>query len=404
MSGIDNSPIAAAHDAETFRAALRAWLADAIPADWKARIVARGDEGYLDVQREWYATLTGAELATAHWPRAWGGAGLSLDMQVILYEELARADAPFADLYTISLFHMPATLFAHGTEAQRQRYLEGARIGGDVWCQGFSEPGAGSDLASLRTRAERRTTPDGRDVYVVNGQKVWSSYGHHADYALLLARTNPEAARPHDGISFLILDLKSPGVTIRPIHQITGEADFNEMFLDDVEVPVENLIGAENRGWSIAQSTLTTERGLLIFESSERLVHAFARDAQLGRDSWAQDPAKAQAFAAFYPRIRALRHLVAALLAELAADPHGGGALSTYIKLYWATLLQDYTGFLAEAEGLEAALQTAPLGCAGPCTGARAYDFLRSFSWTISGGSNEVMRNIIAERLLGLPR
>lgn len=386
-------------DIEHFRAALRSWLSGSIPRDWRNRVQAQGEAGYLETQREWYAALSGVGLATAHWPTAWGGCDLPLSHQIVFYEELTRADAPVTDLFTISIYHMAATLFAYGTEAQCQRYLEGARSGGVVWCQGFSEPGAGSDLASLRTRAEKRG-----DKYVINGQKIWSSYGKWADYCLLLARTDPDAPRKHDGISYFIVDMKSPGITPRPIPMITGEAEFCEIFFDDVEVPAENLIGRENQGWMIAQSTLTTERGLLVFDCSERLSRAYIKDAAAGRDTWLNDPVKAQAFAAFYPRIRALSHLVAKLLEELAADPHGGGDLSTYIKLHWAVLLQDYTGFMAGVNGLSGLVETGSLRGAGHTSGEHFYDFLWSYSWTIAGGSNEIMRNIISERLLGLPR
>lgn len=386
-------------DLDRFRTALRAWLPGAIPRGWRERVRDEGERGYLDTQREWYQALSSAGLASAHWPSAWGGCDLPLGHQIAYYEEMLAADAPMTDLYSISLYHMAATLFAHGTDSQRELYLEGARSGGVVWCQGFSEPGAGSDLASLRTRAVRKG-----DVYVVNGQKIWSSYGRWADYCLLLARTDPEAKRKHDGISFLIVDMKSPGITVRPIRQISGDAEFCEIFFDDVEIPAENLVGQENAGWQIAQSTLTTERGLLSYEYVERLAHAYEEDARAGRDSWLRDPLKAHDFAGFYPRITALRHMVSKLLDVLAVEPHGGNDLATYIKLYWATLLQDYTGFLARVGGVSGLIETAPLRGAGPTTGMHYYDFLWSFSWTIAGGTNEIMRNVISERLLGMPR
>jgi alkylation response protein AidB-like acyl-CoA dehydrogenase len=386
-------------DVEAFRIALRAWLPGAIPPNWRHTVQEGKEEGYLGTQRAWYAALTEAGLATAHWPSAWGGADLSLACQIAFYEECARAGAPMIDLNLISLYHMPATLFAYGTDAQRARYLDGARERGVVWCQGFSEPGAGSDLASLRTRAERRG-----DKYIINGQKIWSSYGLWADHCLLLARTDPLAKRKHDGISFFIVNMKSPGVTVRPIRQITGEAEFCEIFFDDVEIPAEDLIGAENAGWQIAQSTLTTERGLLIFEHSERMTHAYARDAGEGAETWLKNPVNARAFAAFYPRIRALNAMVARLLEILGSDPHGGGDMATYIKLYWATLLHDYTAFMTSVQGLTGQIEIGNLRGAGHTSGAHYYDFLWSYSWTISGGTNEIMRNVISERLLGLPR
>lgn len=393
------TPLDHVDDIACFREALRAWLPGAIPHDWRRRVQASVEHGYLETQREWYRALTVAGLATAHWPSAWGGADLPLSHQIVLYEEFAQADAPVTDLYLISLYHMAATLFAHGTDTQRSAYLEGARTGGVVWCQGFSEPGAGSDLAALRTRAERQG-----DHYVINGQKIWSSYALWADYCLLLARTDPAPKRKHDGISFIIVDMRSPGLTVRPIRQMTGEAEFCELFFDDVRVPVENLVGAEGAGWTIAQSTLTTERGLLIFENSERLTHAYARDAAQGRGGWLEDPVLASRFAGFYPRIRALNHLVAQLLDVLAVEPHGGGDLATYIKLYWATLLQDYTGFMTSVQGIAGLVETPSLRGAGHTSGAHFYDFMWSYSWTIAGGTNEIMRNVIAERLLGLPR
>lgn len=394
-----DGPLACRHDINAFRAALRDWLPGAIPGNWRERVQTGGEEGYLATQREWFGALSAAGLGTAHWPAAWGGSDLPLSHQIVYFEELARANAPITDLHCISLYHMPATLFAHGTQAQRERYLEGARMGGEVWCQGFSEPGAGSDLASLRTRATRQG-----DKYIVNGQKIWSSYGLWADYCLLLCRTDPEAKSKHGGISFLIVDMKSPGLTVRPIRQMTGEAEFCELFFDDVEVPAENLVGEENAGWQIAQSTLTTERGLLTFELAERLKHAYARDAAVGRDTWMRDPIKAHGFASFAPRLRALNLMVGELLDALALDPHGGGDLATYIKLYWGTLLQDYYDFMARVDGLDGQALTPPTRGAGHSTGAHFYDFLWSYSWTIAGGSNEVMRNVIAERFLGLPK
>lgn len=399
MSAQVNSPLVVADDLDAFRLAIREWLPLAIPHNWQDRIRNGGEAAYIEVQREWYKSLSDAGLATAHWQAAWGGADLSLDAQIVFYSELARGNAPVAAMYVVSLYHMPATLFAYGTPEQRDRYLEGARTGGVVWCQGFSEPDSGSDLASLKTRAERRG-----DKYIVNGQKIWSSGGQNSDYCLLLARTDSSAARKQDGISYFICDLRAPGITIRPIAQPTTESEFNEIFFDDVEIPMENLIGAEGQGWQIAQTTLTTERGLLIFECVERLAQAYVRDAAIGRETWLSDPAVAREFATFYPRIRAIQALVAQLLAELREDPHGGGVTATYVKLYWGPLLQDYNLFRARAQGLAAQVFVEPQRCAGHNSGDAFIDFMWSYGWTIAGGSNEVMRNLISERFLGLPK
>ncbi|MDF8334965.1 acyl-CoA dehydrogenase family protein [Novosphingobium cyanobacteriorum] len=399
MTAPIDSPLAAAGDLDAFRRALRGWLPKAIPHDWQERIRQGGEPAYVDVQREWYRALADAGLATAHWPSAWGGADLSLDAQIVFYSELARADAPMAVMYVVALYHMPATMFAYGTPQQRDRYLEGVRTGGVVWCQGFSEPGSGSDLASLKTRAERRG-----DKYIVNGQKIWSSGGQNSDFCLLLARTDSSSARKQDGISYFICDLRTPGITVRPISQPTTESEFNEIFFDDVEIPAENLIGAEGQGWQIAQTTLTTERGLLIFECVERLAQAYIRDAAAGQDTWLADPIVAHEFATFYPRIRGIQAMVAQLLSELRDDPHGGGVMATYVKLYWGPLLQDYTLFLTRAQGLAAQVFVEPQRCAGHNSGDAFVDFMWSYGWTIAGGSNEVMRNIISERFLGLPK
>ncbi|MDE2042095.1 MAG: acyl-CoA dehydrogenase family protein, partial [Alphaproteobacteria bacterium] len=376
---MSTSPLAHAHDMDAFRAALRDWFPRVIPANWRDTIRMQGESGYAQVQADWYRALADAGLATAHWPAGWGGADLPLAAQIVYYEEMIRADAPLLPLHQISLYHMPATLFAHGTAAQRARYLDGARLHGDIWCQGFSEPGAGSDLASLRTSAVRDD-----DHYVLNGQKTWSTNGAYARYCLLLARTDTQAPRKQAGISCFVVDLKeTPGVTVRPIRQITGEADFAEIFFDDARIRCENLIGAENDGWQIAQSTLTSERGLLIFEHTERLAAAYWRDAKAGKDKWLRDPAHAREFACFFPRVRSVQLMARALLEELAKDPHGGFETATFLKLAWAPLLQEYTGFVARMGGLEAQQMREPLRCGGHTSGDAMTDFMASYGWTV---------------------
>ncbi|HEY6868726.1 MAG TPA: acyl-CoA dehydrogenase family protein, partial [Novosphingobium sp.] len=288
----------------------------------------------------------------------------------------------------------------HGTQAQKDKYLGGITHGTDIWVQGFSEPGAGSDLASLRTSAVR----DG-DHYVINGQKIWSSGGMHARYCLLLARTNPHAKRKHDGISYFIMDMQSPGIEVRPIRQITGEAEFAEMFLDDVRIPAENLIGAENDGWNIAQSTLSTERGLLIFGEVERLTRSFELDRREARDTWMRDVQFRREYAAFYAELQTVRLMIRKLLIELEANPDKvSPTLPIYIKLTWGPFLQRYAEFLVRAEGLESLKWQPAIPGTGHSSRMRMQDFLKSYGWTIAGGSNEIMRNIVAERILGLPR
>lgn len=401
-------PLDHLHDEAAFRAALRQWLAAVLPGDWKGKLVAAPEADYVAFQHWWFDQLRRVGLATPHWPRAWGGEELSLRNAVILNEELARADAPRPDMFTISLFHLPATLFAHGTAEQRDRYLTGVRDHGEVWCQGFSEPGAGSDLASLRTKAEKRETADGRTVYVVNGQKVWSSYGMYARYCLLLARTNPQAPKKQAGISYFILDMDSPGVTRRPIPQINGGAEFCELFLDDVEIPAENLIGAENDGWRIAQSTLSAERGLIIVDLAARLqfgMDMVLADAGAGKVAWWPDIAHRRAYMRLYARLLAVRAIIDRMMAEVIADPHmGNSPLPSYVKLLYSELLHDHWAFMLARGGFEAQVAMPRMtGDSNQTTDS--YDaYLWSYAWTISGGTNEVLKNVLAERVLGLPR
>jgi alkylation response protein AidB-like acyl-CoA dehydrogenase len=281
--------------------------------------------------------------------------------------------------------------------------LKGVTQRGEIWCQGFSEPNAGSDLASLRTRAERRG-----DVYVVNGQKVWSSFAAHADHCLLLARTDPNAPKKQAGISYFILDMRSPGVTVRRIKQMTGQSEFCELFLDNVEIPAENLIGAENAGWMIAQSTLSAERGLIIFDLAERMHDAFTREiaaARAAKPAWWGDDALRRTFVAQYGDLQALRLLIQRMLRELEENAEtGASSFPSLIKIQWSELLRRHTDFWLTAGGLEAQKYAPPLTGGGHVTGNRLQDFMWSYSWTIAGGANEIIKTLIAERVLGMPR
>ncbi|MDE8344628.1 MAG: acyl-CoA dehydrogenase family protein [Acidocella sp.] len=394
-------PLGHVGDIIAFRAAVAGWLNATVPPDWRQNLTGASEETYLKFQNWWFDQLKSVGLATPHWPKSWGGAGLPLSHQVVMIEELARIGGPMAEMFVVSLFHMPATLFANGSPAQCDRYLTGVRDRGEIWCQGFSEPGAGSDLSALRTRAERKG-----DVYVVNGQKVWSSFGMHADFCLLLARTNPQAPKKNAGISYFILDMRAAGVTVRPIRQITGRAEFTEIFLDNVEIPVENLIGAENAGWQIAQSTLAAERGLLIFEHAERMTHALRRDYQALTEQHGkplEDAGLRREFTKRYAELTAVRLLIKQMI-EQGEHGQDSGLLAAVIKLYWAQLLQNYTSLMARMRGLDAQ-RAMPLSLGtGHNSGDYLSDFLQSYGWTIAGGTNEIMRTLIAERILGLPR
>ena len=387
-------------DEAAFRQEMREWLAEKQPKDWRKKWQSvRNGELKAEIVK-WLEERRKVGLGTPHWPKEWGGPGLPFAYQIMVYEELSRADAPELEMFIISLFHTPATLFEHGTQEQKDKYLNGITHGHDIWCQGFSEPGAGSDLASLRTSARLEG-----DHYVINGQKIWSSGAKHADYCLLLARTDPNGKRKHDGISYFILDMKSPGVEVRTINQITGEAHFAEIFMDDVKIPIANLIGAEGNGWHIAQSTLSTERGLLIFGEVERLARSFELDGRDARNSWMRDVQFRREYAALYGELQTVRLMIRKLLIELEANPDKASpTLPTYIKLTWGPFLQRYTEFLLRAEGLETQTWQPAIPGTGHSSRLRFNDFLHSYGWTIAGGSNEIMRNIISERILGLPR
>ena len=397
------APLQYRADFSAFRSEVRAWLEAVVPEGWFARSAGAPEADYLAFQRWWLTELQKVGLATPHWPKDWGGEDLSLRHQVIVSEEMVRARAPSPDLYVVSLYHLPATLFAHGAPAQRERYLKGVTERGEIWCQGFSEPNAGSDLASLRTRAERRG-----DVYVVNGQKVWSSFAAHADHCLLLARTDPGAVKKQAGISYFLMDMKSPGLTVRRIKQMTGESEFCELFLDNVEIPAENLIGPENSGWMIAQSTLSAERGLIIFDLAERMHDAFRREVaavRAAKPAWWADQEFRRQFVAHYGELQGLRQLIRRMLAELDENAEtGASSLPSIIKVKWSELLRRHTDLWLAVGGLRAQSYSAPLTGGGHVTGNRMQDFMRSYAWTIAGGANEIIKTLIAERVLGLPR
>jgi alkylation response protein AidB-like acyl-CoA dehydrogenase len=384
---------------DEFRAALRAWLEATVPADWSERMALANEQEYIAFQKWWLDELYKVGLATPHWPTKWGGQDLAVRHQRIIFEEIARANAPNPSLFTISLYHLPATLFAWATQEQIDRYLPTVAQG-VIWCQGFSEPNAGSDLASLRTRAVREG-----DKYIINGQKVWSSYAAMADYCLLLVRTDVDAPK-HKGITFLIVDMKSPGIEVRRIKQANHNDEFAEIFFDDVEVPVANRLGEENQGWQIAQSTLAAERGMIIFELSERTNYFFQNilnEVGANPTGWFQDDELRRRFVHCYTELQGLRSMIRKMLAEVEATGELG-TLPSYIKILYGEFLQRFTDLLLQIEGMPGQVFRPGLICGGYPTGNALYDYISSWIWTISGGTNEVLKNVIAERLIGLPR
>jgi alkylation response protein AidB-like acyl-CoA dehydrogenase len=380
-------------DLDEFRATVRSWCEQHIPRDWRQSQTGVGDEEFVRFQKAWFAELHSAGYAVPHWPREWGG-GLSVSEQIVLYQELAAHDAPRLVLAFVGIHHAAATLLAAGTDEQRRRHLP-AILDGEIWVQGFSEPEAGSDLAGLRTSARRVG-----DSYVVNGQKLWASGGKHADWCLLLARTDPDVPK-RKGISYFLLDMTTPGVEVRPIRNAIGDSHFCEIFLNDVEIPCENLVGGENAGWQVAQATLGAERGLTMLELAERLGNAGFR--WLVEASPVDDPIVADRLARFETEITGLRGLCRKVV-ESAEAGTAGPADASIVKLYYSELLQRLTDFGAEIGGLAAHTRLAKPLSSGWESGSWMLDFIGSWEWTIPGGSSEIQRTIIGERGLGLPR
>jgi alkylation response protein AidB-like acyl-CoA dehydrogenase len=334
--------------------------------------------------------------AGAALPVEYGGSGLCLGDQIIIIEEMARADAPPLDMFMVTRIHAPLTILEWGTEEQKQKYLPGIAAG-ELWCQAFSEPNAGSDLAALRTSARL----DGGD-YIINGQKIWSSFSRHARYALLLARTDAEADK-RKGITYFLLDMTLPGVDVRPIPQATGNSEFSEIFLNDVRISADDIIGPLNGGWAVAQSTLAAERGVLAFERVERLwcnLTRFLQRSAADHQPWLCDEQKVSELAHLLGALEGERQLIRIFM---AADD-GAADTSRYppiIKLTSTDIAQAVADFVVRVSGTAAQLFCRGFEQDGV---SPMFDYIFTFGNTISAGTNEVMHNIIAERVLGMPR
>jgi alkylation response protein AidB-like acyl-CoA dehydrogenase len=384
---------------ERFRAELRAWLAEAVPAhgeprerhDWPAR---------REYDTSWQRKLFDAGYAGISWPTEYGGRGASLTQQLAYYEEYARAKAPYVGVNFVGLLHGGPTLIVEGTPEQKARHLPYILRGEQVWCQGFSEPGAGSDLAGLRTAAVR----DGDD-YVVTGQKIWTSFAQVADYCELLVRTDPEAPK-HKGISWLIMPMDLPGIDVRPLHTLHGSSEFSEVFLDGVRVPVENRVGAENDGWRVTNVTLRFERGTAFASEMVDLKRWLAEVADTARrvtDFAArarEDAHLRREIGHLQAEIDGLWYLLKLSIAE--ADESGvPGVGASAVKLFFTELKQRIGDLALRVLG-RAALSRSDV--AGLPVEAFSHEALQSLSMTIAAGSSQIQRNIIAERILGLPK
>jgi len=384
-------------DEAEFRAKLRGWLRENLPEDWLdgPPHVGRYDEAFL---REWSRRLYDGGYVGLTWPVEYGGHGRSPTYQAIYYEEVGHAGAP-GHLGVIGLNMAGPTIIAWGTDEQKRRLLPPLLSGQEVWCQGFSEPGTGSDLAGARTRA----VLDG-DHWVVNGQKVWSSYAHLADWCILLVRTDPRAEK-HKGLSYLLVDMHTPGVEVRPLRQITGDPEFNEIFFTDVRVPEDSMLGRPGDGWRVAMTTLLHERGTMSFglavwlESNlRRLIEIAKLPAPDGRVP-ADDPLVRDAVAREWVTFQALRFTNYRSLTTLLKTglPGQEGSVA---KLVWSEANQRLTKLAQSLQGLSAALD----GEGGVWDGFWQYQQLRTRGNTIEAGTSEILRNIVAERVLGLPR
>ena len=369
-------------DEARFRDELRAWLAEHAPVD-----VPRGDQASFDLRRDWQRQMFDAGWVGVSWPAEYGGRGLSRTQQAIVNEELARARAPRL-ANNIALEMGGPTVLAHGTHEQKQRWLRPILSAEEIWCQAFSEPGSGSDLASLRTKARR---VDGG--WAITGQKVWTSLAADATWCMLLARTDPET-RAHAGLTYFILEMDQDGVDYRPIIQITGESEFNELFLDDAFVPDQHVLAGIGDGWKVATTTLMNERAGIALGAQIEARSALDELTELALSRGYGDDAVVQArLADLYVDSEALRMLTYRGLGEIERDGRAGprGSLA---KWQWAELNQaigELAMDVCGADGLDPdSLWT--------------YRYLRSRANSIEGGTTEILQNIVAERVLGLPR
>ena len=385
------------NNTESLRKEVRTWLETNVPKDWRTAMTNVEQDKFVELQRDWFVKLSKAGYATPHWPEGWHGGGRSLAEQKVIFEEVARADAPRLIMYFVALYHAACTLFECGSEQQREKYLDGI-LNGKIWCQGFSEPNAGSDLASLRTKAERKG-----DHYVINGQKIWSTMAQYADYCLLLARSD-NSGPPQAGLIYLLLDMKAPGVSVRPISQITGDDEFAEIFFDDVKVPVENLVGEEGKGWAVAQATLASERGLTLVELTQRMRYALPMLVKsMEENGLKEDPVLIRDLGRLSVDVDAACALADQyLLKRISGEEQVGDA--SIVKLYYAKVLRAFSSLGMKIGGLNGQYNAGFMRGATQETGNWTLDFMNSYNWSIAGGSNEVQRNIISERMLGMPR
>jgi alkylation response protein AidB-like acyl-CoA dehydrogenase len=386
---------------ERYRERVRAFLKENLPQGW-------GTPGYelprglalVELLRDWQRRMLKHGFVAMAWPKEYGGQGASAVEMAIFNEECARVRAPGA-LNSLAISQVGPTIIQHGTDAQKRRYLPAIVNADEIWCQGFSEPNAGSDLASLRTRAETVG-----DEFVVSGQKIWTSYAQYAQWCYLMVRTDP-AAPKHRGLSYLLVDMKSPGITVKPLKQMHGGQDFNEVFFENVRVPRENLLGKLNDGWHVSMTTLANERGTSALSQYVRYDQIFNDLVKLARATRKngrpalEDPRIRQELARHYVDLQGFRYVCYRVFSIII---NGGtpGPEGSLLKLLWSELNQRMQETAMALQGTASQLTADSAGAID--NGRWQVSFLRSRANTIEAGTSEIQRNIIAQRVLGLPK
>ena len=390
---------------DTFRDELRGWLAANPLEDYDpTTFLHLSEDERFAIQMQWQKQLHLGGWVGIHWPKAYGGRGATVMEQIIYRQEMVRARLPeVANLMGIRI--AGPTLIHWGTEEQKKRYIPPILNGEEIWCQGYSEPGAGSDIASLQTKAV-----EGGDDFVINGQKVWTSYAQYARYCLLLARTDPDVPK-HKGISCFIVDMQTPGISVRPLRQINGDAEFSEVFFEDVRVPKDNLIGQKNQGWQVTITTLMFERVtfdvLSPVESVLNQLIDVVKQAETqveGRGGGSRDSSARQQVAQFYAELQAIKYTsLRQLTRQLRGEPPGPE--SSLVKLAASELNQRIVLFATALFGPENQVLQVLSGTDSGIDGKYwTHCALNTHLFTVAGGTSEIQRNIIGERVLGLPK
>jgi alkylation response protein AidB-like acyl-CoA dehydrogenase len=396
-------------DAEAFRADIRSWLESNLPKGWFEPDFKMSDDERKAFNDSWTETLFQGGWICAGWPKEYGGKGLSLMQQVVLSEEFARAEAPLrADFFGDTL--VGPTILQWGTEAQKAEFIPGILQGKIAWCQGFSEPNSGSDLAALKTEA----VLDG-DEWVINGQKVWTTQAQHADYVFLLCRTDKNAPQ-HAGISYLLVPMRQPGVDVRPIVQPDGTAEFNEVFFTNARCPKDNVVGGVNNGWKVAMTTLGFERGSSATTGYRRFLREWEMvTAMAKKNGKAGDKRVRDELVQAWSKVKIMQINGYRNLTDGLNGTHHAVFLGATNKMFWSEYHKDFMELALDIAGMEGQILTGKGESAGilpghrrgradyPVTDLQA-SFFFSRSETIWGGTSQIQRNIVAERALGLPK